>query len=92
MYNVYNMIRTQIYLPQDLHQELLSLARIKKTTLSELLRLGAKKVINEKKQKDESWKIMEKLANYNLSGPKDLSKNHTKYYVDAVLGDRDVSK
>lgn len=92
MYNVCVMMRTQIYLPQDLHQELLSLAKIKKTTLSELLRLGAKKVVKEKRQKDQSWKVMERLANYNLSGPKDLSENHTKYYVDAVLGDRDVQR
>lgn len=86
------MVRTQIYLPQELHQELISLARVNNTTLSELLRIGAKKVIREKRQKDESWKVMEKLANYNLSGPKDLSKNHTKYYIDAVLGDRDVTR
>lgn len=86
------MIRTQIYLPPDLHQELLALARTKNTSLSELLRIGAKKIIKEKRRHNQSWKVMEKLAKYNLRGPKDLSKNHDKYYIEAILGDRDVSK
>lgn len=86
------MIRTQIYLPPDLHQELLTLARAKNTSLSELLRIGAKKVIKEKRGRNHSWKVMEKLAKYNFRGPKDLSKNHNKYYIEAILGDRDVPK
>ena len=83
------MIRTQIYLPPDLHQELLALARTKNTSLSELLRIGAKKVIKEKKRRNQSWKVMEKLAKYNITGlPKDLSKKHTEYYIKAVLGEK----
>lgn len=86
------MIRTQIYLPPDLHQELMALARSKNTSLSDLLRIGAKKVIKEKRGKNQSWKVMEKMAKYNSRGPKDLSKNHNKYYIEAILGDRDVPK
>lgn len=87
-----NMMRTQIYLPKELHQELLLLAREKNTSLSELVRKGAKRIIKEKTSRDKSAEVMANLANLNISGPKDLSKNHTKYYVEAVLGDRDVTK
>jgi hypothetical protein len=92
MYNVYNMVRTQIYLPEELHQELLTLARAKNTSLSELVRIGVKKLVKERKARDKSWKVMEKLAHYNLPGPKDLSRKHDKHYTEAVLGDRDISK
>ncbi len=89
MYNVYNMVRTQIYLPEELHQNLLFLARSEHLTLSELIRKGAKKIIKEKSRKDQSWKLMDKLAKWNLKGlPKDLSKNHDKYLAEAVLGGR----
>ena len=85
MYNVY-MIRTQIYLPEEIHTQLKELAKTHKTTISELVRKGAKKVIRERKKKDESGKFMLELASFNFSGPKDLSKNHTEYYLESVFG------
>jgi len=41
------MIRTQIYLPEQMHQDLLALATIHDTSLSELLRAGALKTIKK---------------------------------------------
>lgn len=41
------MIRTQIYLPEQMHQDLLALATIHDTSLSELLRTGALKTIKK---------------------------------------------
>lgn len=86
------MIRTQIYLPEELHRELHLTARQQRTTLSELVRKGAQKVIADKQKNDESWKVLEKIAAYNWKGPKDLSRRHTEYYVEAVLGKRKRAK
>lgn len=41
------MIRTQIYLPEETHSTLLRLAQEKGTTLSRLIREGAKAVIKK---------------------------------------------
>lgn len=83
MYTI--MVRTQIYLPEDLHKELLLAAARDNTTLSELIRSGARKVLLEKRKKDKSGEVLASIANLHFKGPKDLSKNHTKYYVEAVL-------
>lgn len=85
------MKRTQIYLPEDLHKELLLTARREQTTLSELIRKGVKKILTERQSRDASWEIMEKLAHYNLKDlPKSLSQKHDKYYIEAILGERDI--
>ena len=82
------MIRTQIYLPEELHQELLVTAKRDRTTLSELIRQGVRKILHDERKKDESWKVMARLAKFKLKGlPRDLSKNHDEYYVKAVLGE-----
>lgn len=53
------MIRTQVYLPDDLHRDLTLLAATSKKNISELLREGAKVVIanNTKKRtnKRKDW-------------------------------------
>lgn len=91
MYITMTMKRTQIYLPEDLHKELLLTARREQTTLSELIRKGAKKIVTEGQNKDTSWKVMEKLAHYNLKNlPTSLSQKHDKYYIEAILGGRDI--
>lgn len=41
------MIRTQIYLPEEIHTDLLRIAQEKGTTLSRLIRQGAKEVIKK---------------------------------------------
>lgn len=72
MYDVYIMIRTQIYLPEDLHRELSLLAKQEKKSLSDLIREGAKKVVKEKDKISTTW-----LRNINgiiKKGPKNLSK------------------
>ena len=81
------MTRTQIYLPSNLHKDLLSIARAENTTLSELIRKGAKTIINKKRKRDESWKLMAKLEKYNLKRlPKDLSEKHDEYYIKSIFG------
>lgn len=75
------MIRTQIYLPDDLYNELKLLANTGKTKFSELIREGAKLVIAQKikrKKKFDPWKD---FIGKGIKGrPKDLSKK-IDYYL-----------
>lgn len=41
------MIRTQIYIPEEIHTTLTRIAQEKGTTLSQLIRIGAKQVIEK---------------------------------------------
>jgi len=50
------MIRTQIYLPEDLYRQLKLLANAKNTNLSTLIRQGAQKIINQH-NKDTNPKV-----------------------------------
>lgn len=52
-----SMIRTQIYLPEDLHRNLTLLARTSKTNISRLLREGAGEVIKKmhSSKRNTSW-------------------------------------
>lgn len=91
MYNVYNMIRTQIYLPEELHYQLKQLARFQTTSVSEIIRKNLTKSIkDDEKSKKKSaydffdWLIKEgKKHGKNL--PKDLSSKHTEYYLETVV-------
>ena len=58
------MVRTQIYLPDETHATLLRLAKLKKTTLAELIREGAKQVIKSHQKKDPQKAALEFFANY----------------------------
>lgn len=73
------MIRTQIYIPEDLHQATKLLALKQKKTLAELIRnFIAVGIIEEKK--NIKTRSLSSLAKLNIKGgPKDLSKNIDKY-------------
>lgn len=73
------MIRTQIYIPDELHQAVKMIAKRKEEPLAKLLRrLIAKGIIEEKKKlKPESLSALTKL---NITeGPRDLSSKMDKY-------------
>jgi len=75
------MIRTQVYLPEDLHQELKFLAKAEKTNFSNLIRQGAEEVIRKKikkKEKFDPWKSF--VGKGKKGGDKDLSSN-IDYYL-----------
>lgn len=73
------MIRTQIYIPEELHQKAKIIAKRKEESLAKLLRhLIAKGVIEEKKRLKP--KSLSSLTKLNITGgPKDLSSNMDKY-------------
>jgi len=52
------MIRTQIYLPEDIYEDLRLIAKTQKVNLSQLIREGAKNVIvgRTKQIKNDGWK------------------------------------
>lgn len=66
------MIRTQVYLPEDIYEDLRLIAATQKVNFSQLIREGAKKVIKAKTKpvKKDSWK---EFAGALKTGPKDLS-------------------
>lgn len=57
------MIRTQIYMPEEMHTMLLRLAQQQDTTLSSLLRQGANLVVKRKKSNAKLARVLKLLAN-----------------------------
>lgn len=73
------MKRTQLYIPEETHNELFFLAIRSKKTISQLIREILKEGIAQKKTV-KKVDTLEKLANYGeTAGPKDLSSNLDKY-------------
>lgn len=73
------MKRTQLYLPEETHNELLFLAAKEKKVVSQVVREMLKEAILRKKQVSRG-KFLKKLANYGVTkGPRDLSSNLDKY-------------
>ncbi len=66
------MIRTQVYLPEDIHRDLMLLAKRDGTNFSALIREGAKVIIKKKtsRKKKDFGKGFFGALKY---GPKDLS-------------------
>jgi len=78
MYNT-NMIRTQIYIPEAIHQEAKVIAKRKEESLAKLLRYLITKGLSEEKKKLKP-KSLSLLTKLNITeGPKDLSSNMDKY-------------
>ncbi|OGM31427.1 hypothetical protein A2630_01375 [Candidatus Woesebacteria bacterium RIFCSPHIGHO2_01_FULL_44_10] len=75
------MIRTQVYLPEDLYQELRLLARREEQpaakVIRDLLKTGLKKRVKSKKR--NAGDLLLEIAKIGARGPKDLSVNHDKY-------------
>lgn len=75
------MIRTQVYLPEELHQELKLLAETQNTNFSSLIREGAEEVVKRKtkpKVDFDPWKSF--VGKGPKGGPKDLSSK-IDYYL-----------
>lgn len=74
------MIRTQVYLPEDIHRDLMLLAKKEGTNFSSLIREGAKVIIKKKttrKKKDFGKGF---FGAGGTKGPKDLSSK-IDYYL-----------
>ena len=81
------MIRTQIYLPEETHTNLLRLAKVKGTTLSRLIRQGADTVI---KKHYGNLTPQQRALRFFANPPKKYQINLTgKQAVDLIREDRD---
>lgn len=76
------MIRTQIYIPEDEHNDLMIVASQKKQPMAAVIRFFIKKGLREEKNIDKSGKSVLKklLAISTTKGPTDLSTN-LDYYL-----------
>lgn len=77
VYNVWCMIRTQIYLPEELKKELKYLAQKEKKPVSEIIRRAVSKEV--KKKQENAGETLLKIASYAKEGPGDLSTNLFDY-------------
>lgn len=78
------MIRTQIYLPEDLYREIGWLAKKEKKAKAQVIREALEKEV-EKKQGNAGETLLKLAAmakKYKWKGPKDLSVNHDKYLYE----------
>lgn len=75
------MIRTQIYIPEAIHSQLLQLAKAKSSSMAEITREFIETGLKKSQNIDRSGKtVMRKLLNLRLTGgPKDLSTNLDHY-------------
>ncbi len=74
------MIRTQVYIPDDLYRELRLLAQTSGKNISELLRESATEVIKKNQiRKDKKKKWGQGFIGAGKGGPKNLAKNIDRY-------------
>lgn len=79
MYNVYSMIRTQVYFPDDLYLELKTLARRKRVSLAEIVRAFVRRGVKQEKRGENPAEVFLKIAKLAGRGPADLSEKHDEY-------------
>lgn len=76
------MIRTQVYIPDDLHGDLMLLARQEGVNFSSLVRDGVREVIKKKRAKRMGdWRKF--IGAGGKGGPKDLSSKIDYYLYGA---------
>ena len=87
------MIRTQIYLPASQMTKLKTVARKKRTTVSDVVRelidtslaeKGRGKGTQQKKVMSGLLATAEKIAKMGFKGPADLAKNMDQYYYGNI--------
>lgn len=75
------MIRTQVYLPKDLYQDLNFYAQSEKINISQAIRQGARVILDKAKKKKKKLLPFENMIGTgSLGGPKDLYKK-IDYYL-----------
>ena len=76
--------RTTVVFPSDLKRRAVALARERKISFNELVRLAVLKAVNEAPAKRRRGKdpLFSDVKVYHGPVPADLSKNHHKYLYD----------
>lgn len=74
------MLRTQIYLPEDFHSQLTTLASRLNISMAEVIRMILKNGLEKKEEILKPGNDLWKLADLKIrGGPKDLAKNFDYY-------------
>lgn len=78
------MIRTQIYLPKELYQEIDLVAKKEKKAKAQVIRESLKRALEKKAETigEALGKLIDAGKKFHLHGPKDLSTNHDKYLYE----------
>lgn len=79
MYNVYHMLRTQIYLPEDLTRDLKFMAQKEDKPTAQIIRDLLKEGLRKRKGGKSAGETLLELANLGVKGPGDLSTNLFDY-------------
>lgn len=79
LYNVCCMLRTQIYLPEDLLLELKFLSQKEDKPTARVIRELLRDSVRRIKKKKNAGDLLLKLAKLGARGPTDLSKNFYEY-------------
>lgn len=80
------MVQRKFYFPEEMYRELQLLAKSSRKTITQVLRDLVQIGLKKKKQRGTAYVLLElaRMAEkHKLRGPKDLSKNHDKYFVEA---------
>lgn len=85
------MLKTYLYVPQPLNEEINALAEIQKISKAEVIRTALREGLSViKRKKGSSARVLLKIAEigrkYKAKGPKDLSTNMDKYLWDNYDG------
>jgi predicted transcriptional regulator len=83
----HRMHRTQVYLDEDLDQALGELARLRGTSKAGLIRLAARRLLVEEREKAEEDPILG-LSGLGHGGPGHASADHGRILADYALGPR----
>ena len=73
------MIRTQVYLPDEIHNDLMLVAEAQQVTVSHLIRQGALKIIKEKMKPNRKGEWREFVGAWK-GGAKDVSSKINDIY------------
>ena len=78
------MLKTFVYIPDHINEQLIAFAKHKKTSKADIIRtaldLGMKKMKKDMNTNDYAFpKLWEIAKKYRLKGPTDLSTNHDDY-------------
>jgi len=78
------MIRTQIYLPKQLYQEIDLVAKREKKPKAQVIRESLERALEKKAETigEALGKLINAGKQFHLHGPKDLSTNHDKYLYE----------
>ncbi|PIU03433.1 CopG family transcriptional regulator [Candidatus Shapirobacteria bacterium CG08_land_8_20_14_0_20_39_18] len=74
------MIRTQIYLPEEFHQDLVMMAQKANVSMAELIRKFVAEGITSQEKKGTSGSLLLEIAHGAVKGlPENISTEHDKY-------------